>query len=69
MSWYSAEFEAPSRSAMDVIKCRVSCTNAFLNRDFDMNRLRSSVHEKTDQRGGGRQMKQDMRSVLDYTIA
>jgi hypothetical protein len=29
----------------------------------------SSHHAKNDQRGGGRQMKQDMRSVRDYSIA
>jgi hypothetical protein len=31
--------------------------------------LPSSLHEKKDQRGGGRQMKQDMRSVWDHSIA
>jgi hypothetical protein len=28
-----------------------------------------AAHEKNDQRGGGRQMKQDMRSVWDHSIA
>jgi hypothetical protein len=31
--------------------------------------LPSSLHEKSDQRGGGRQMKQDMRSIWDHSIA
>jgi hypothetical protein len=31
--------------------------------------LPSSLYEKNDQRGGGRQMKQDMCSIRDYSIA